>query len=87
LDLEEVAANRMSRSSGVRTVTTCSAPLTGFPVAASMSLNATLTGVSSPHSTSSARSAPHIAASNPACSSSAETRSSARATNPAATGT
>jgi hypothetical protein len=45
-----------------------------------------LTGVSSAHNVSSARSAAFIAASNPAASSLPASRSCARATNPAETG-
>ena len=79
-----MAAYQTSRSSGVRTVTTCGLPGSAAP--SSPVLRMTLTGVSSAHSVSSARSAAFIASSNPAASSRCASRSWARATNPAETG-
>lgn len=69
-----------SRSSGVRMVTTCGEPVATPP--SSSTLSTTLTGVSSAHSTSSARRAATIASSNPAPASACARRSWARATNP-----
>src|SRR6266511_2260050 len=56
-----------NRASGVRTVTTCGDPSAGSPPGST--LLTTLTGVSSAHNTSSARSAAVIASSNPAVAS------------------
>ena len=79
-----MAAYQTSRSSGVRTVTTCGLPASTAP--SSPLLRMTLTGDSSAHSASSAPSAAFIVSSNPAASSRWASRSCARATNPAETG-
>jgi hypothetical protein len=84
LDRAGAAAYQTSRSPGVRTVIACGLPGTGVP--SWLALRITLTGVSSAHNVSSARSAAFIAASNPAASSLPASRSCARATNPTDTG-
>jgi hypothetical protein len=85
LERDGMAAYQISRSSGVRTVTTCGLPASTVPSPALLRMR--LTGVSSAHTTGSAPSAAFIAGSNPAASSRWASRSCARATNPADTGT
>ncbi len=86
LERDPIAAYQTSRASGVRTVTACGDPATGWP-RSSVFLLITLVGVSSAHRTSSAPSAVFIASSNPQASRRWAKRSRARATNPADTGT
>jgi hypothetical protein len=96
---EAMACRKVSRPSGVRTISTCGAPAAAFPSFSSGSvssssraagctvLSRTFTGVSSAASTFPAASAAIIASSNPAFPSCADVRAAALSTQPAETGT